>query len=480
MGLQITPAVNPPLQLTGTNPYEQLTDSSAATPVSGALSFTKGTNTGHSVTAIGSNGLIAFAGPTTIDATYDYSLWITEANWINGGKTYDETYWNATGKRVIFSQRNITDGLATTGISGALGVDGTLTGMRNDSASTGVLAVSDNVSDYVNVSVKNANTSSNGVELKLGGSRVDATGWSFFYDPLHDKSNYLGIRNNVIGGFPIAINPTTNAVGIGRSAYDFGFSSNALDVNGEAVATRVAAGTTAPSANITLQVGTHSGTIPAGTKFYLSAPSGGTSAIVLERLSSYNDDMSYGSYRKVDYQSGSVLILGTRDSAVDTDAITIKGANVTIAGTLTVTGGALGTATNNNAAAGNVGEYVSASVVQGSATALTTATPKTVTSISLTAGDWDITAIGSSTGASTGTEFDVAVSGTTNSFIGTVLGDTRCQTPTVSLTGADATLMIPAVRKSISSTTIFYLVVQETFTVGTPAAYGRISARRVR
>jgi hypothetical protein len=141
---------------------------------------------------------------------------------------------------------------------------------------------------------------------------------------------------------------------------------------------------------------------------------------------------------------------------------------------------AVGTTAGGNATAGNVGEYVSASVVQGSATALTSATPKTVTSISLTAGDWDVTGIGSITGASTGTEFDVAIGTTTNSMTGTVLGDTRCQTPTVSLAGADATLMIPAVRVSISSTTTYYLIVQETFTIGTPAAYGRISARRVR
>lgn len=137
-----------------------------------------------------------------------------------------------------------------------------------------------------------------------------------------------------------------------------------------------------------------------------------------------------------------------------------------------------GTSTNDNAAAGYVREYVSASVVQASAVTLVTATPKTVTSISLTAGDWDVTGVGSLTAASTGTEFDVAVGTTTNSFTGTVLGDTRCQTPTVSLTGADASLMIPAVRMSLATTTTIYLIVQETFTVGSPKAYGRISARR--
>lgn len=158
----------------------------------------------------------------------------------------------------------------------------------------------------------------------------------------------------------------------------------------------------------------------------------------------------------------------------------VPSGTLTVTGLTTLTGGLKGTTTNNDATALNVGEYVLASVVQGSATALTTATPKTVTSISLTAGDWDVTGVGALTGASTGTEFDVAVGTTTNSFTGTVLGDTRCQTPTVSLTGADASLMIPAARFSLSGTTTVYLIVQETFTIGTPAAYGRLSARRVR
>lgn len=139
-----------------------------------------------------------------------------------------------------------------------------------------------------------------------------------------------------------------------------------------------------------------------------------------------------------------------------------------------------GTTTNNNAPANGIGEYVVASVIQGSAVTLTTATPKTVTSISLTAGDWDVTAIGAITGASTGTEFDVAISANNNSMTGTVLGDSRAQTPTVSLAGADATLMIPSFRVSLASTTTYYLIVQETFTLGSPKAYGRISARRVR
>ncbi|MGF6309478.1 hypothetical protein ABIB82_003924 [Bradyrhizobium sp. i1.8.4] len=48
------------------------------------------------------------------------------------------------------------------------------------------------------------------------------------------------------------------------------------------------------------------------------------------------------------------------------------------------------TNTNNNASAGNVGEFISSNVASGSAVALTTGTAADVTSISLTAGDWDV------------------------------------------------------------------------------------------
>ena len=206
--------------------------------------------------------------------------------------------------------------------------------------------------------------------------------------------------------------------------------------------------------------------------------------------------MQGGNTPRMSYSSSSLEMypsfLLTWSSVNDTTSTADTGLARNAAGVVEVNNGTAGTfrdlkaryyytsVTNDASIAGAIGEYVSASVVQGSATALTTATPKTVTSISLTAGDWDVTGIGALTGASTGTVFDVAVGTTTNSFTGTVLGDTRAQTPTVSLTGADATLMIPAVRVSINATTTYYLIVSETFTVGTPSAYGRISARRVR
>src|SRR4029077_4886616 len=50
----------------------------------------------------------------------------------------------------------------------------------------------------------------------------------------------------------------------------------------------------------------------------------------------------------------------------------------------------LGTATNDNATAGNVGEYIESVIPAGAAIAITSATNTNLTSISLTAGDWDV------------------------------------------------------------------------------------------
>jgi hypothetical protein len=53
-------------------------------------------------------------------------------------------------------------------------------------------------------------------------------------------------------------------------------------------------------------------------------------------------------------------------------------------------GGIVGTTTNDNAAAGKVGEYIVSNILSGSAIAFSSNVQKTLTNISLTAGDWDV------------------------------------------------------------------------------------------
>src|ERR1700716_2012808 len=76
-----------------------------------------------------------------------------------------------------------------------------------------------------------------------------------------------------------------------------------------------------------------------------------------------------------------------------TGAVVLAVADVTGAQAALTAGQLPGEPAAGSATAGNVGEYIESVVVSGSAVALTTGVDKTITSISLTAGDWDIDAV---------------------------------------------------------------------------------------
>jgi hypothetical protein len=141
------------------------------------------------------------------------------------------------------------------------------------------------------------------------------------------------------------------------------------------------------------------------------------------------------------------------------------------------TTGITGTTTNNNASAGYVGEYISSTVVTGSAVTINyggSGVP--VTSISLTAGDWDVTGwVGYHVGAASVVTYLIQGISTSNSSItgetSNVFGGTASTTPQI---------LIPIQRVSIASTTTIYLS-SATGGSGTAlTAYGTIRARRIR
>jgi len=142
----------------------------------------------------------------------------------------------------------------------------------------------------------------------------------------------------------------------------------------------------------------------------------------------------------------------------------------------------VGTTTNDDATAGSIGEFVTATVATGSSVSLTTATPANVISISLTAGDWDVRGVVDYTAAATtsitnqrqGVSTTSATLGAQDTFTSLSLA---AQVPTAAIDSAFAT---PVVRLSLAATTTVYLVTNATFTVSTLKAYGTISARRVR
>lgn len=136
----------------------------------------------------------------------------------------------------------------------------------------------------------------------------------------------------------------------------------------------------------------------------------------------------------------------------------------------------------SNASAGVNGEVFRSQVSVGSAITLTTTVWNDITSlVSLTAGDWDVNAIGMLNGTLTGTNWSIGISSTSgNSMTGLTQGDNYVSSPALSTVGADMALTIPGFRVNISGTTTYYLKCMATFTIGTAKAYGRISARRMR
>ncbi len=173
-------------------------------------------------------------------------------------------------------------------------------------------------------------------------------------------------------------------------------------------------------------------------------------------------------------RSGAValgVVLGTQN-------VLING-NINVALASTFTGGIIGTTTNNNTSAGNIGEYVSSLVASGSAVSLTTATTANVTSISLTAGDWDVT--GSINYAGTVATVSGKTSGTSSTSATMPTDGSEVQSG-VQMTLLSATDGSTVARKrfSLASTTTVYLVANCTFTAGSVSAYGNLTARRAR
>jgi hypothetical protein len=142
-----------------------------------------------------------------------------------------------------------------------------------------------------------------------------------------------------------------------------------------------------------------------------------------------------------------------------------------------------GTATNSNAPAGFIGEFLTASLASGSATSLSTGTAKTITSVSLTAGDWDVYGIVDYIpAATTTTSFVQQGASSTDNTLGGEGTFTSSSGGNLSGTVLGSLLAenIPYQRISLAATTTIYLVGKASFAISTMTAYGTISARRAR
>lgn len=147
------------------------------------------------------------------------------------------------------------------------------------------------------------------------------------------------------------------------------------------------------------------------------------------------------------------------------------------------TGQLPGTPTNNNASAGNIGEFISDNIPSGSAVPLTTSLTSNVAIISLTAGDWDVCALGISLPeAGTLTSNLLFGISTISSTIPTISPNAGVSGFFISNPGAGSlyAIPVPTTRISVATTTPVHLVCSAFFNTANLKAYGWISARRAR
>ena len=159
----------------------------------------------------------------------------------------------------------------------------------------------------------------------------------------------------------------------------------------------------------------------------------------------------------------------------------------TISGLLTpaTVAGIKGTAAADSAQAGSIGEVITSTVATGSSVSLTNVTSANVTSIALTAGDWDVWGCGCFTLASSTTMgyLSVGINSTSatlpanNAGVGTIPG---AGTNAVIDVTVDPVVDVAPIRVNISAGATYYLVARAKFGTSTCKAYGTIYARRRR
>jgi hypothetical protein len=178
--------------------------------------------------------------------------------------------------------------------------------------------------------------------------------------------------------------------------------------------------------------------------------------------------------------SQQVQVLSSSSSNNSSSGALVVTGGVGVGGVVSPAGGVRGTATNDNAAAGIVGEFASVDVAYASRVALTSGTAANAVSLSLTAGDWDVQFNPVFTQTTAGTVLGLlsGVSSTTATLPSSA-GE-RGHSPSGPNGNSDFSLGAPRRRISLSATTTIYGVVTANFSSGAFSVYGFMSARRVR
>jgi hypothetical protein len=162
-----------------------------------------------------------------------------------------------------------------------------------------------------------------------------------------------------------------------------------------------------------------------------------------------------------------------------TAAAALSGYGTTAAGVLTVNR-VKGVTDGSNPAAGDVGEYIAAGVSVNPGISLTNNVIANITSISLTAGDWDVSGQVWCLPSATAVSFEVGINTTSAVFPGDATSAGSRSWVQQNAAAGNCLLPLATTRFSLASTTTVYLMVNAAFSSGTCVAGGKIEARRVR
>lgn len=139
------------------------------------------------------------------------------------------------------------------------------------------------------------------------------------------------------------------------------------------------------------------------------------------------------------------------------------------------------TATNDNANAGNIGENLQSVVAVGAAVAMVSATSVDITTLALTAGDWEVSGqVYTNPNAATTTSlFEAGINTVANTLPTRGLNQSNVMNGALPA-GVVASADVGPYRVSAAGAVTLHLVANCTFAVNTNSAYGILRARRVR
>jgi hypothetical protein len=136
-----------------------------------------------------------------------------------------------------------------------------------------------------------------------------------------------------------------------------------------------------------------------------------------------------------------------------------------------------GTTAGGNATTGYVGEYIASQILPANQISVTSNVTFNLTSISLTAGDWDVTGniYYNQGGAAIMSNAAAGIS-----FVSETFNDNSVSSQCNTTLTSDLGLPVVTQRFNVTTTTTVYLVGEASFSAGTVNASGILSARRVR